>query len=248
MKVLEYPRPVGDTGIGFHWFPDINHYYQNQFDIFIPRLKTLGASWLTVLSEPDKPIPEFFIRGLIEHGIEPVIRVHTPKVRLLDQAALRQISRTYARWGAHYIHVYNEPNLEGEWEHWNPADLPQTFVNYLLPCLETMYAIDGIVPVLTPLAPGGNYRDIEFFRLMVDQIIAYGKSYLFSKMAVGIHNYTLNHPLDWGKGGHAAWPCAEPSATPAGCQYSNGFRQFEWYDELVRERVGFSLPMICVDT
>ena len=245
MKILEYPRPVGDTGIGFHWFPDIYHYYETQFDILIPRLKALGASWLTILSEPDKPMPEFFIRGLIEHGIEPVIRVYTPAVRLLDQAALRQLCQTYARWGAHYIHVYNEPNLEGEWEHWNPADLPQRFINYLLPCLETMYAIDGIVPVLTPLAPGGNYRDIEFFRIMLDQIIAHSKSYLFSKMAVGIHNYTLNHPLDWGKGGHAAWPCAEPFSTPPGCQDSNGFRQFEWYDELIRERAGFSLPLIC---
>lgn len=245
MKILEYPRPVGDTGIGFHWFPDIHHYYVNQFDVFIPGLRALGASWLTVLSEPDKPIPEFFIRGLIEHGIEPVIRVYTPMVRLLDQAALRQLCRTYAQWGVHYIHVYNEPNLEGEWEHWNPVDLPQRFVYYLLPCLETMYATDGIFPVLTPLAPGGNYRDIEFFRIMLDQIIAHGRSYLFSKMAIGLHNYTLNHPLDWGKGGHAAWPCAEPFSTPPGCQDSNGFLQFEWYDELVRERVGFSLPMIC---
>ena len=107
MKILEYPRPVGDTGIGFHWFPDIYHYDKNQFDTLIPKMKDLGTSWLTILSEPDKPVPEFFVRALIEHGIEPVIRVYTPVIRLLEHAALRQLCQTYARWGAHYIHVYN---------------------------------------------------------------------------------------------------------------------------------------------
>ncbi len=245
MKILDYPRPDGDTGIGFHWFPDVYHYSDEMYGTFMPRLKALGTSWLTILSEPDKPIPGFFVKGLIEQGIEPVVRIYTPTVRPFEQSTLRALCETYARWGVHYIHVYNEPNLEGEWDTWNPDNLPETFMGHLLPCLETMYSVDGIVPVLTPLAPGGNYRDIEFFRIMLDQIIASGKTHLFNKLAIGIHNYALNHPLDWGQGGHEAWPCAEPLNTPPGCQDSNGFRQFEWYDELVRERTGKSLPMIC---
>ncbi|MFB0546771.1 MAG: SpoIID/LytB domain-containing protein, partial [Anaerolineae bacterium] len=71
-----------------------------------------------------------------------------------------------------------------------------------------------------------------------------GKSYLYNKMAVCINNYAANKPLDWGEGGAAAWPCAQPYYTPPGCQDSNGFHQFEWYDEIIRERAGRSLPLL----
>ncbi len=245
MKILEYPRPDGDTGIGFHWFPDMYHYEQRQLDIFAPRLKAMGASWLTILSEPAKPVPELFIKGLLSQGIEPIIRVYTPTAASIDQVSLRSICQSYAAWGAHYVHVYNEPNLTNEWQSWDPNNLPDRFMDLLIPCLDTMWAVDGIVPVLTPLAPGGNYRDITFFRKMLDLLISRGKSYLFSKLAIGLHNYALNHPLDWGVGGNTAWPATTDTSTPPGSQDSNGFRQFEWYDEIVREHVGFSLPMVC---
>jgi hypothetical protein len=245
MKILDYPRPNGDTGIGFHWFPDMYHYENSQLDTFMPKLKSMGTSWLTVLSEATKPVPQQFIQGLLSQGIEPIIRVYTPAIAPIDQAGLRSLCQAYAAWGVHYVHVYNEPNLTNEWSAWDPNNLPDRFMDLLIPCLETMWSIDGIIPMLTPLAPGGNYRDITFFRQMLDILIARSKSYLFSKLAVGLHNYALNHPLDWGKGGQAAWPATQDNVTPPGSQDSNGFRQFEWYDELVRERVGFSLPMVC---
>ena len=244
MKILDYPRPAGDTGIGFHWFPDAYHYQANHFDLFVPKLKAMGATWLTILSEPDKAVPEFFVKGLLENGIEPVVRLYTPKIRPVDQAELSSVCQDYARLGVHYVYVYNQPNVDGEWDNWNPVNLVDRFVSLLLPCLETMYSIEGIVPVLTPLAQGGNFRDIEFFQLVLESLVSLRKSHLFGKLAIGLHNYAMNHPLDWGKGGNAAWPCATPESTPPGCQDSNGFRQFEWYDELVRSHVGFSLPMI----
>ena len=80
MRIEDYPRPEGDTGIGFYWFPDMVHYHKTNFDTFAPRLVSLGTSWLLVLSEPAKPIPEFFIKGLLERNIEPIIRVYTPTV------------------------------------------------------------------------------------------------------------------------------------------------------------------------
>ena len=165
MKILDYPRPDGDTGIGFHWFPDVYHYSDEIYGTFMPRLKSLGVSWLTILSEPDKPIPSFFIKGLIEQGIEPVIRVYTPSVRPLEQSTLGALCETYARWGVHYIHVFNEPNLEVEWETWDPENLPEIFMGHLLPCLETMYAVDGIVPVLTPAIAG---RQLPRHRVLPD--------------------------------------------------------------------------------
>jgi hypothetical protein len=245
MKLYQYPRPKGDTGIGFHWAPNVYHYHQGDFDLFAPELTALGVSWLVVLSEPAKPIPEFFIKGLLERGIEPVVRIYTPSVCGIDQRELRDLCRTYASWGVHYVHVFNEPNLMVEWDQWNPSDLPRRFMEYLLPCLETMNAVDGIIPVFTPPSPGGNYWDTEFLKTCLDLINAREKRHLYDKMAMGIHNYASNKPLTWGKGGRAKWPCARPYYCPSGCQDHVGFWAFEWYDEIIRERVGHSLPQIC---
>ncbi|MGQ9628165.1 MAG: SpoIID/LytB domain-containing protein [Anaerolineae bacterium] len=244
MELLKYPRPAGDTGIGFHWFPGLNHYQQKDLEIFLPILKDMGVSWLKVLSEPVKPIPENFIRGLIEAGIEPIVRVLTRHIEPINQSDLRQLCQTYARWGVHYIHVYNEPNLASEWATWEPKGLVERFMNYFIPCMETMYAVEGIVPIFTPLSPGGHYRDTEFIREAFDIFNEQGKSYLYDKMAVCINNYAANKPLDWGEGGQEVWPHTQPLYTPPGSQDSNGFHQFEWYNEIISERVGHSLPLL----
>ncbi|HID62877.1 MAG TPA: SpoIID/LytB domain-containing protein, partial [Anaerolineae bacterium] len=230
MRIEDYPRPEGDTGIGFHWFPDVFHYHKTNFDTFAHILANLGASWLLLLSEPAKPIPEFFIRGLLERNIEPIIRVYTPTVQAISQQDLRQLCQTYAGWGVHYIHVFNEPNLVSEWAagEWEPEGLPERFMDYLLPCLETMHSVEGIIPLFTPLSPGGNYLDLDFLKAAFDIINARGKRHLLEKMAVGIHNYAFNRPPDWS-------------------QDHLGFRLFRWYDEIIRERVGRSLPQIACE-
>jgi hypothetical protein len=230
MRIEDYPRPEGDTGIGFHWFPDVFHYHKANFDTFAPILSKLGTSWLLLLSEPAKPVPEFFIKGLLERNIEPIIRVYTPTVQAINQQDLRQLCQTYANWGVHYIHVFNEPNLENEWAtgEWDPKVLPERFMDYLLPCLETMHSIDGIIPLFTPLSPGGNYLDLDFLKAAFDLINARDKRHLLEKMAVGIHNYAFNRPPTWDR---------DPL----------GFRLFQWYDEIIQERVGRSLPQVACE-
>ena len=244
MNLLDYPRPRGDTGIGFHWFPDQWHYEQRYFDIFMPELKAMGASWLLVLSDGVRPIPEWFLRGLIEHNIEPIVRIYTRFVTFIDQAGLRRACQHYASLGVHYVHVFNEPNLRVEWAEWNPERLPARFMDFLMPCLETMHAVKGIIPVLTPLSPGGDYWDTSFLKSMLAIINQRGKKYLYDRMAIGIHNYAFNKPLTYGKGGSARWRCARPYQRPPGCEDHTGFHMFEWYDEIVRQHTGRRLPMI----
>ncbi len=244
VNLLDYPRPRGDTGIGFHWFPDYRHYQQRYFDIFIPELKALGASWLVLLSEGLSPIPEWFLRGLIEQNIEPIIRIYTPFVTFIDQAGLRRVCKHYAALGVHYVHVFNEPNLKIEWAEWNPEGLPARFMDFLIPCLETMYGVEGIIPVFTPLSPGGDYWDTSFLKSSLAVLNQRGKKYLYEKMAVGIHNYAFNKPLAWGKGGSPRWQCARPYQRVPGCEDHTGFHQFEWYDEIIRQRAGRRLPLV----
>lgn len=244
MNLLEYPRPKGDTGIGFHWFPDHYHYERGYFDIFVPELKAMGASWLIVLSDGVRTIPDWFLRGLIEQDIEPIIRIYTRFVTFIDQAGLRQACKHYASLGVHYVHVFNEPNLKHEWAEWNTERLPARFMDFLIPCLETMHGVEDIIPVFTPLAPGGDFWDTSFMKTALAILNERGKKYLYDRMAIGIHNYAFNKPLTFGKGGSLRWPCAQPSYRPPGCEDHTGFYLFEWYDEIVRERTGRRLPLI----
>lgn len=244
MNLLDYPRPKGDTGIGFHWFPDYRHYDRRYFEIFVPELKAMGASWLVVLSEGLNPIPDWFLRELIEQHIEPVIRIYTPFVTFIDQVGLRRVCKHYAALGVHYVHVFNEPNLKIEWAEWNPEGLPGRFMDFLIPCLETMYSVEGIIPIFTPLSPGGDYWDTSFLKTALAVLNQRGKKHLYEKMAVGIHNYAFNKALTWGKGGKTRWPCARPYQRIPGCEDHTGFYQFDWYDEIIRQRAGRRLPLI----
>lgn len=244
MDLLDYPRPKNDTGIGFHWFPDHYHYEKRYFDIFVPEMKAMGASWLLVLSDGLNTIPDWFLRGLIEQNIEPIIRIYTRFVTFIDQAGLRRACKHYASLGVHYVHVFNEPNLKLEWAEWNSNNLPARFMDYLIPCLETMYSVEGIIPVFTPLAPAGDYWDTSFLKTALAILNQKGKKYLYDKMAVGIHNYAFNKPLTFGKGGSSRWTCSKPNQRPPGCEDQTGFYLFEWYDEIVRQRTGRRLPLI----
>lgn len=248
MDIKAYWRPKGDTGIGFHYYPNMFHYSKADLDFWLPELKGMGASWLVLLSDVVDPIPSFFIKGLVQADIEPLIRVYTPTVRPIDQKALRSLLETYKALGVHYVHVYNEPNLTNEWDwgEWAKPALVDRFMEMLTPCLETTKAV-GLYPVFTPLSPGGNYWDTVFLKTALDYLVLKGKADLLDTMAVAIHNYVSNKPLDWGKGGPARWPDARPYYCPEGSQDHVGFYLFEWYDAIIRARIGRSLPLICYE-
>lgn len=243
VRIRDYPRPKGDTGIGFHWFPDFHHYDDRYLDTFLPLLRSMGASWLVIPSHPRRSIPASFIRGLLEEDIEPVVQVSTPYITFLKQAELRDLCEKYASWGVHYISVFKEPNLAPRWPQWG-EDLPERFMDLLIPCLETMYEVEGIVPLFPPLSPGGDFWGTVFLEACLDILNRRKKRRLYGKMAVAIENYAFNKPLTWGKGGKAQWPCAQPYQSLPGCEDHRGFYLFQWYDEIIRQKVGRSLPLI----
>ncbi|NLE76990.1 MAG: hypothetical protein GX605_09625 [Chloroflexi bacterium] len=247
MRATDYPRPPQDTGIGFHWFPDYLHDRNHDLDNFLPHLRGMGVRWLVLLSRPDEPLQEAFVRRLLTEGIEPIVRLYTPTVAPLDQAMLRRTAERYAEWGVHYLHVYNEPNLKYEWDEWEPEGLPERFMELLLPCLETFHSVEGIIPVFTPMAPGGNYSDLLFLDECLEVLARPAHRHLTERLALAIHNYPGNKPLTWGAGGRAAWPCATPYHCPPGCEDHVGFRQFEWYNEIVVQHLGRSLPLLATE-
>jgi hypothetical protein len=65
-------------------------------------------------------------------------------------------------------------------------------------------------------------------------------------MGVAMQNFAYNRPLAWGKGGHHTWRSSGPYRLAEGSEDHQGFHLFEWYDEVVRQEVGQSLPLIAV--
>ena len=201
MLLSEYPRPAHDSGIGFHWYPDHLHDREEDLGPLLPHLQSMEVSWLVVPSMPGQPLREAFIRRLIEQGIEPIVRMDTASICPLDQRALGEIAKTYRSWGVHYLVVHSRPNLTGAWDAWRPERLPARFMEFLLPSLETLGSVSDIVPVFSPLFPGGNYQDLLFLEECLEILCQPCHRHLLDKLAIGVLNYPGNKPLTWGAGG-----------------------------------------------
>ena len=241
----DFPRPENDTGIGFHYYADARHYDREALRFWLPELESLGASWLVLYSEPAEPVPEGFLRELVAHGIEPVVRVVSRPIGLLDPLGLAKLAGTYAACGVRYCSVYVEPNVATNWGavEWARPDLVGRFVEILLPALRALRSA-GLWPLLPALRPGGDYWDTAFLGTMLRLLCDRAEPDLLESLGICIHIPTGNRPLRWGRGGPRAWPLARPYYTPPGTQDHRGFHLFEWYDEIVRAKLGRSLPMI----
>jgi hypothetical protein len=239
-----FPRPANDTGLGFAYFPDEDHYRPADLERWLPELRTLGASWVVLRALRPAPIPAAFVRELVNAQIEPVVHFYGTRLERLALPELRRTAERYAEWGVHYVCLYDRPNQREVWGgEWGRPQLVERFVDALLPGLQTLHEA-GLVPVIAPPAPGGHYWDLTFLASLLASIRRRAPDGLCARLAVGMHNFADAHPLNWGAGGPGAWPAAQPYLTPSGSEDHVGFRLFEWYDAIARAQLGHSVPLI----
>ena len=50
--IRQEPLLSGTSGIGFHYFPDTEHYSAHDLDVWLPEMQALGVRWLTVPADP----------------------------------------------------------------------------------------------------------------------------------------------------------------------------------------------------
>jgi hypothetical protein len=245
MTLERYSRPNNDTGYGFHYYPDTEHYSPVDIKRWVPELKNMGASWLVMLSKLEVPIPEFFLNRLVGSEIEPIVSVMTPLIRPVDVSCLTQLLGTYAASGVHYVEVFSEPNRASRWpvEDWCCQSLVERFVDLLLPCLEEMQAV-GLHPVFPSLNPGGDYWDLAFLESSLGLLVSRAGERIFQNMAIGVHDDVFDRPLSWGDGGHRRWPMAGPYFTPGDSEDHIGHNIFKWYDEIIQSTLGRSLGLL----
>jgi len=237
------------TTHGFHYFPDELHYRHADLQAWLPEMLALDAKWVTLIGSMTRAVPEAFIKGVLDAGIEPIIHLPAVPTRPDPQhvagATLAQLFTSYARWGVRFVSAFSEPNMRSSWapKDWGQAGLVDRFLNLLVPVLKAQVEA-GLQPVFPPLRAGGDYWDTAFLDASLSGLMQRGLEDLARELSFSVNLWTYNRPIDWGKGGHRRWPDARPYLTPPGTQDQRGFHLFEWYDEIIQARLGELRPFV----
>jgi hypothetical protein len=192
-----YPRPAADNGRGVHWSPTTQRLPREVVDYFVPELRAMGIKWVKFLQDdrPDVADP-YLVEQLVANGVEPVMRVYQPVNQ--PYRHLAELAAAAGKLGVHYFELYNEPNVAGPAGGW-PAREPvniERMVDLWIAAAREVRAGGG-QPSLPPLAGGGSVDDLVFLRRFLDGVRARGQADLLPGAWLAVHNYFLNHPLDY---------------------------------------------------
>lgn len=199
MRLDAYPRPPQDTRIGVHWSPGISDAVgiTTIRERWIPLLKEMGVSWVKLLHPGGLSVAEL----LLEHDIMPVVRLYRPQPNSSDPAPGEgtlgpeeiQALEAFVQAGVRYFEFNNEPDLGGEWRTPMPPD-PQEAMRIVarnaLRDMETILNRGGL-PAIPAVAVSSRWD------LMGAIIAEGGRDLLEAGAWWAVHNYDINHPLDY---------------------------------------------------
>ncbi|MEK6256803.1 MAG: hypothetical protein N2C13_05745 [Chloroflexota bacterium] len=236
---------TNNSRMGMHYFPDSDHYRKDDLNTWLPKLEALGARWLTLIAPINRAIPEHFLQGLIQAGIEPVLQFSCRPDAPAPIDELEVLLKSYADWGVKYVSLFEAPNIKDNWSSssWVQSDLVNRFVDVFVPLAQLTLKF-GLTPVFPALVPGGDYWDSAFLRSALQIMNRDGENALLDKLVLGMHAWAGDASLSWGSGGPERWPGARPYFTPANEQDQLGLRIFDWYAASSEAALGRKLPMM----
>jgi hypothetical protein len=192
-----YPRPQDDNGRGLHGSPTNQRLPQEAVDYFIPELRAMNIKWFKFLQDDAPEVTDpYLIEQLVANDIEPIMRVYKPFNDPYQHLA--ELAPQAVKLGVHYFELYNEPNVAGPaggWQDGEPINIERMVDGWVLAAQEVHAA--GGYPSLPPLAGGGTVDDMTFLREFLDGVQARGQAGLMPGSWLALHNYFLNHPLDY---------------------------------------------------
>jgi len=230
--------------LGFHYFPDTQHFRQHDLKIWLPRLQSMGARWLVLSTPTKRAIPEHFIRPLIEAEIQPLLHFRIQQSQLPSIDDLQLLLDTYHRWGVRYVTIFDQPNTHKVWlsSNWAQAELVERFLDQYLPFAQACLNA-SLIPIFPPLKPGGDFWDTAFLRRSLQSLRRRGQDNLLEQMVIGAYSHPGEKPLQWGAGGPERWPNARPYYTPPGVEDHRGFRIFDWYSAISQAVLSTTIPI-----
>ena len=264
-----FPRPPADTGRGVHWSHSQYFWGKQDWAFWKDQIQAMHLKWVKILDDGDGSA-EGLVKRLVDLKVMPVVRFYKEEPnpghissRETDRA------RRYADMGAVYFETNNEPDLELEWKNRRrpPNWLDIVVENFIIEA--DMIRNAGGYLLFPAFGPGGRGNP---FKLIVEKG---RRDILDGNCALAIHNYCLGRPLDYPndpitmhgqpltaeeweqQGGMWAWEMnyktvnehrrrlANPKASIM--TDSTGFRAFEYFDALVKEAVGHSIPIFTTE-
>src|SRR5512133_1911130 len=245
MKALDELTKIRQSRVGFHYYPNSLHYSEKDSEIWIPELKALNASWLVLISESDRAIPESFLSSLKDAQIEPVIQFTEGLEKRLETTDMRTLLQAYARWGVHTVSFFDRPNSRSSWplSEWAQNGLVERFLDRSIPLARLPLECD-IIPLFPALEPRGNFRDTAFLTLALQSLVRRNRVDLLDNLVLSAYAWTHEKSLNWGAGGPERWTDARPYFTPPGEQDQQGFRAYEWYSATAAMFIQNPVPVV----
>jgi len=190
MRIEDFPRPKDDNGRGVHWSASVYHPRGSELDFWIGELQAMKIKWVKLLDDGGCSSLELCQR-LLEADIMPVVRMYRQKPNPGHMTArqLEAVQRLIDH-GVRYFETNNEPDLQGEWREPMPENWLEIVADNFIWDADRIIDMGGL-PAVPAMSVGRKEN-------LITEVVRKGRADLFEKGAwVAIHNYTLNHPLDY---------------------------------------------------
>jgi len=196
-NLARFPRPPHDNGWGVHWSTGLFGQPPSVVDRYIAELRSLNIRWVKIVQgDTPKVAHPYLIRRLVATGIMPIVRVYQEYNE--PPQHLGELVRSGRPMGVYYYELFNEPNIAGRPGGWRPGESINVdrLVDLWIPAAETVIQ-EGGFPSLPALTPGGDYDDVAFLDAFLSAVVRRGRKDLLRQSWLPLHNYFLNHPLDY---------------------------------------------------
>ncbi len=264
-----FPRPPGDNGRGVHWSHSQYFWGKEDWGFWKDQIQAMNLKWIKLLDDGGGSVMGL-IKRLVDIKVMPVVRFYREEPNP-GRISAREVetAKRYAELGAVYFETNNEPDLDLEWEdRYRPPNWLEIVVDNFIIEADMIREVGGYL-LFPAFGPGGRGNP---FKLIVDKG---RKDLLDGNCCLAIHNYCLGRPLDYpndsintqgapltqaeweDRGGMWAWEMgyetvnehrrrlANPNATIM--EDSTCFRAFEYFDALVNEAAGHSIPIFTTE-
>ena len=212
LALREWQRPANDNGRCMHFLPT-GYFTPRDFEIQIQRLKGLQIRWVLALYADENQL-RLAAQQFKAAGVVPVWR-----------KTLRAYQRYYA-WDRDikilnefglppYFQIYNEPEIEEEWE--GREINREQWVGSFVQTAKDVYNAGGFV--------GLQLLDQDWLRLVIQEIKARKGERIFGRMFFVPHPYGANHPPNY----------TEDETSVLG---------FRMYADIFQKEIGFVPPFI----
>ncbi len=184
IALQDWPRPADDNGLCIHFLGQ-GYYSDEELDLNIWRMKTMGMKWALVIYEDEIQLKKAAIK-FRDAGITVVWRkMRRPYEPFFELGRDVQILQEVGM--PPYLQLYNEPGIPAEWDGREIDE--ERFLPHLLRAAAQVYNAGGYV--------GLQFLDERWLADALREMKARGGEAIFGRMFFVPHPYGLNHPPDY---------------------------------------------------